>query len=301
LLWGTGIWPRRIAVRGLLAWGVIGLAAGLMPQASGELSCRFLAVGHGLSVLMELPNGKTVLYDAGSMGDASRAAKVVAQELRRRGLRRIDALILSHADADHCNALPELLRALPIGSVLIGPGFLEDDQPLPRQIVEQCAARNVPVGLLAAGHQVVLHPEVSFRVLHPAEEFISEQDNPRSLVAAVEYQGRRILLTGDVEGEGLATLLRQSSLPCDVLLSPHHGSRAANPEKLAKWSRPRYVVVSTQDAVSEERLAQTYSPETHVLATARRGAIECRIDSRGDLSVETFRGGKVAASVNYEK
>lgn len=301
LLWGNGAWPRRIAVRGILAWSVIGLAAGLAPQSSGGLSCRFLAVGHGLSVLMKLPNGKTVLYDAGSMGDASRAAKVVAQELRRRGHRRIDVLILSHADADHCNALPELLRMLPIGSVLIGPGFLEDDQSLPQQIVEDCARRNVPIGLLAAGHQVVLHPEVSFRVLHPSEEFISEQDNPRSLVAAVEYQGRRILLTGDVEGDGLMTLLKQSSLPCDVLLSPHHGSRAANPDKLAKWSTPKFVVVSTQDTVSEERLSQTYASDVQVLATARRGAIECRIDSRGELSVETFRGGKVVAAVNYEK
>jgi competence protein ComEC len=299
LLWGASAFPRKLAVRGLLAWTVIGLSAGLVPSAPRGLSCRFLAVGHGLSILLELPNGKTVLYDAGSLGDGRRAARVVSQELLRRGQRRIDALILSHADADHCNALPELLRTLPIGGVLIGPGFLGGDQPLPEQIVEACAARHVPVGLLSAGHQLALHPEVSLRVLHPSEEFYSDKDNPLSLVVAVEYRGRRILLTGDVEGDGLTTLLRQSDHDCDVLLSPHHGSKAANSLALAHWARPEWVVVSTQDAHSEDRLAETYPLSATLLATARRGAIEFCIDDAGELTVETFRGEGGNEAVGY--
>lgn len=301
LVWGAGALPRKIAVRGLLAWTVIGLAAGLAPSSSSGLSCRFLAVGHGLSVLMELPNGKTVLYDAGSMGDARRTAKVVAQELRRRGRRRIDALILSHADADHCNALPELLREIPIGSVLIGPGFLDGDQPLPGEIVERCARHKVPVGLLAAGHRLMLHPDVGIHVLHPSEDFSSEKDNPLSLVTAVEYRGRKILLTGDVEGDGLAALLRQPRYTCDVLLSPHHGSKAANPERLSHWATPQWVVVSTQDAAAEDRLADSYGLSADVLATARHGAIEFLIDPHGELTVETFRGNTSAKSVGYGK
>jgi competence protein ComEC len=299
LLWGASAMPRKLAVRGLLAWTVIGLAAGLVPTAPRGLSCRFLAVGHGLSVLLELPNGKTVLYDAGSMGDGRRAARVVSQELLRRGHRRVDALILSHADADHCNALPELLDVIPIGSVLIGPGFLGGDQPLPEQIVERCAARHVPVGLLSAGHQLALHPDVSLRVLHPSEEFYADRDNPLSLVVAVEYRGRRILLTGDVEGDGLATLLRQPNRDCDVLLSPHHGSKAANSLALARWTQPEWVVISTEDALSEDRLAETYSLGSTLLATARRGAIEFRIDDQGELMVETFRGEALNVPVGY--
>ncbi len=299
LLWGASAMPRKLAVRGLLAWTVIGLAAGLVPSAPRGLSCRFLAVGHGLSVLLELPNGKTVLYDAGSMGDGRRAARVVSQELLRRGQRRVDALILSHADADHCNALPELLGTLPIGGVLIGPGFLGGDQPLPEQIVEDCAERHVPVGLLSAGHQLDLHPEVTLRVLHPSEEFYADKDNPLSLVVAVEYRGRRILLTGDVEGNGLATLLRQPDRDCDVLLSPHHGSKAANSDALARWTRPEWVVVSTEDAQSEDRLAETYPLGSTLLATARRGAIEFHIDGQGELTVETFRGEALDVPVGY--
>jgi glyoxylase-like metal-dependent hydrolase (beta-lactamase superfamily II) len=81
-----------------LAWTVIGLAAGLMPAANRGFSCRFLAVGHG-SVLIELPDGKVVLYDAGSMNSRRvphRAAGVAAGDLA------VGCVIVSHADADHC-------------------------------------------------------------------------------------------------------------------------------------------------------------------------------------------------------
>jgi len=289
LLWGHAALVRKLALRGVLAWTVIGLIAGLMPAQREGLTCRFLAVGHGLSVLLELPDGQVVLYDAGSMGDSRRAARLVQQELLRRGHHRIDAVILSHADADHCNALPDLLEAIPIGTVLIGPGFLDDDQPLPLEIVNACARRKTTVGLLAAGHRLVLHPEVELRILHPSEDFYAEADNPLSLVMAVEYRGRRVLLTGDVEHAGLTTLLQSPAMVCDVLLSPHHGSRAANPRELAGWSKPRWVVVSTNDSSAEERLAATYEGTADVLSTASLGAIDFRIDTRGALTVETFR------------
>ena len=113
LLWGHVAITRKLAIRGLLIWSVLGLGIGLFPAKSPGLSCRFLAVGHGLSTLLELPDGKMLLYDAGSMGDPRRTARTIAAELRRRGHRRIDAVVLSHADADHCNAMPHLIGEIP--------------------------------------------------------------------------------------------------------------------------------------------------------------------------------------------
>ena len=51
----------------------------------------------------------------------------------------------------------------------------------------------------------------------------------------IEYAGRRLLLTGDLDGPGQAALLEQEPCHVDVLQSPHHGSRKANPPALADW------------------------------------------------------------------
>ena len=164
-------------------------------------------------------------------------------------------------------------------------------QTLPHEIVERCAEAKIPVGLSAAGHRIAMNDEVDIRILHPSEEFYSDKDNPFSLVAAVEYHGRKLLLTGDLEGDGLGELLRQPPWDCDVMLSPHHGSKAANPEQLARWATPEWVVISTQDADAEQRLGECYSRNSHMLATARHGALEFRISPHGTLTVESFRGG----------
>ena len=66
-------------------------------------------------------------------------------------------------------------------------------------------------------------------VLHPPRRGVLGSDNANSIVLAVEYQGRRVLLTGDLESPGLDDLLAEEPLDCDVVLAPHHGSGFSDP------------------------------------------------------------------------
>ena len=118
--------PRR--GRTLIAlWLVIGLwgtgvPTGIRRVAGWEpLRVSFVAVGHGTSVLIELPGGKTLLYDAGRVGNPETAALPIAAVLWSRGISRIDALIVSHADVDHFNAVPGLLNRFSIETVVVSP------------------------------------------------------------------------------------------------------------------------------------------------------------------------------------
>jgi competence protein ComEC len=288
------IWEHRQgrlfwSLRATLAWTILGLAISLRPATGTELTCTVLSVGHGLSVLVECPNGQTLLYDAGSMTGGGRAARTIETTLWASGHARLDAVVLSHPDADHCNALPELVDVIPIRTLLCHRSFLDWSQPPVAAALEDSAKVGINIKLIAAGQQILLDPNVVFNVLHPAPDFTGKSDNANSVVLCLEYAGRRILFTGDLEHDGLHRLLKEPAVDTDILLSPHHGSTAANPRDLARWATPEWLLVSYRDDSVQDRLANVYGPATEVMTTAKYGAIRCRIKANGELIVEPFK------------
>ena len=282
---------RRIGWRTLVIWTLLGLALPLFSRRERQLTCQFLPVGHGVAVLIQLPNGRNLLYDAGQMQNASRAERAVQQTVWRTDRPRIDALILSHADADHFNALPGLLRSVPVDRVLMHRTFLDMNQPLVKRACEELDSRQVPVRLIEEGDRLRLDDEVELIVRQPAWDGFRGSDNANSVVLEIVYAGRRILLTGDLEGIGLQNLLKQpkSEQGFDVMLSPHHGGRVANTKALANWAQPRCVVVSggRQDGV--DRLRQVYGRETELLSTFSSGTIRYQVHQDGTTKLTKYR------------
>ena len=282
-------WGTAVSVRGGLSWLVMGLIWGMMAVPDRGLTCTFTSVGHGLSVLIECPNGRTLLYDAGGMIGGTRVAQTISQTLWESGRAHLDAVIVSHADGDHCNALPQLARIVSPKGLLVHRSFLDWNQPAVVSAINSTSIDGARIQLISEGQSIDIDPSVRFEVLHPPHEFRSPRDNPNSVVLLVEYAGRRILLTGDLELDGLEHLLRSPRQDVDILLSPHHGSLNANPPDLARWATPEYLIVSTPEAPTADRLRVRYGPETQILATARFGAIRCRVTPDGELNVIPFK------------
>ncbi|MSR56923.1 MAG: ComEC family competence protein [Planctomycetaceae bacterium] len=279
---------RRWGWKSLLTWVVAGLAWGLYPRDSGELRCTFLAVGHGLAVLVELPGGRTLLYDAGQLQNGRRAGQIVQGVLWERGLTRVDALVISHADIDHFNGVPGLIRMTPLGEALFHPSFLDFEQESVRIVTDRLAARGIPMRTIGAGDRLMLDGRVAIRVRHPGLNERDPLDNANSLVLEIEYAGRKILLTGDLEKRGLQRLLEQPPAMCDVLLAPHHGSLSANTHDLAAWSAARWVTTSAGRSDPSERLRRVYEPLASVFSTAECGAVTVVIGADGDLQCRPF-------------
>lgn len=282
-------WGTSLSARGGLAWLVLGLVWGLMISPERGLTCTFTSVGHGLSVLVQCPNGRTLLYDAGGMIGGNRVAQTITQTLWESGRVRVDALVVSHADGDHCNAIPSLARIVSPGGLFVHRTFLDWNQPAVAGAINSTSIDGTRIQLISEGQSIQLDPTVRIEVLHPPNEFRSTRDNPNSIVLLIEYAGRKFLLTGDLELDGLERLLKTKRLDVDVLLSPHHGSLKANPPDLARWATPEYLVVSTPESTVADRLASRYGPETRILATAQFGAIRCHIEPDGELQVIPFK------------
>lgn len=282
-------WGSAISVRAGLLWMAIGLAWELQRPPQRGLTCTFISVGHGLSVLIECPNGRTVLYDAGGMVGGNSIARTISQALWTTGRSRLDAVIISHADGDHCNALPELNRIVQPGGLFVHRSFLDWTQLPVADAIERSARAGVKLRLLSEGQSLAVDPDMLLTVIHPPADFHSPRDNPNSIVVLLEYKGRRIILTGDLELDGLEQLLKTPPIDTDVLLSPHHGSLKANPADLARWATPEYLVISTPDASVADRLVPRFGPETQILTTATHGAIRCHVTADGQLQIDPFK------------
>lgn len=269
--------PRRWVVALLVAWiGVGCVAATLRPRP--PLECTFLAVGHGAAVVVGLPSGGTLLYDAGCFSSPYAGAQAISECLWQNGARQVDAVVLSHADADHYNALPELLQRFSIGTVYVSPMmFVDENYPL-EKLREAIDAAGVPIRQLRAGDRLDDGAGCRIEVLHPAGLGVLNNDNANSLVLTVEYGHRRILLPGDLEPPGLDDLLAEEPWDCDVLMVPHHGSRRSNPPGLAAWCMPETAVISgslNPDPTATE--AAYEAAGATVYNTARVGAVRVAV------------------------
>jgi len=271
----------------LLGWLVCGVLCAGWRTAPDELRCRFLDVGHGSAVLVELPSGHTLLYDCGSLQGGHRAARTVHSAMRELGLRRLDTLIISHADIDHCNGVPLLLSRVSVGRIVVAHTFWDRSQAVVRDVLAAAEQHNVAVATVSAGWKLNGDPQAAVTILHPQAEWLSASDNANSIVLQITYGGRNLLLPGDLEAAGLEQLLKRPSRSTAVLMAPHHGSRTANTPRVAAWARPVWVIVSSGRHVPFEHLRSTYGP-SQVLGTTRDGAILVRIGPRGRLQLATF-------------
>ncbi len=300
-----------------LGWGA--WLATTRTAGRGQLACTFLAMGHGTCVVLELPGGRTVLYDAGSIGSPEGASRSVASYLWSRGTTQIDAIVLSHADVDHFNAVPGLLERFPVAGIYVSPHMfssltssrnaqgqggdsryserVQDDTQgsAPEYLQSVIQARGIPLHEVSLPEQLPTgDPRIRLQVLHPDRQGVVGHDNANSILLAVEQDHWRILLPGDLESPGLETVVAGSPYHCNVLLAPHHGRTMSDPEGFAAWCTPEWVVISGERRDTSASTALAYRRQgARVVCTAIQGAIRFTL-TRERMEVWCYRSGSRA-------
>ena len=206
---------------------------------------------------------------------------LMADCLRRLGIRRVPLLVLTHLHADHVSGLSAVLADRAVGAVAVGgppaPAWAVAD------VARESAQHHVPRMRLRTG-QHARWPALTLDVLGPqgslATTTSSEDANDASTVLMATTPAGRILLTGDIALSGQSRLLASGAdLRADVLKVPHHGSRYTTPRFLAAV-RPRLALISVGEGNSYGH------PSPLVLdAFARDGVKVLRTDERGDVAV----------------
>ena len=258
-----------------VAWTGVGWAALLMqrfvsPQHA-EMRVVVAAMGHGCGIVVRSPAGRCLVYDAGRLGAPSAARRAMTAVLWHEGVTQIDTLVISHADTDHFNAVPELLERFTVGEIVVPPPFLVSQSWAVAELLWQARVAGIRVRAAQAGDSFALDSLCRIRVLHPevedsdlerhavASAADATSDNETSLVLAVESAGRRLLLTGDLEGEALARFVASDPDSCDVLVAPHHGSRTSLPPDIVRATAADWVVVSGLGAAGWPEVRDAYA------------------------------------------
>ena len=283
------------------AWMAVGLAvdglgAAVAARPAG-LRGVVAAMGHGCGIVFTTPTRKTLVFDAGRLGAPAAASRSLAAVLWSERTRRIDHLVISHADVDHFNAVPDLLNRFVVGEVVAPEPLLASAAPAARELVAAFRERGISIRIVRAGDSFAVDPQCRVRVLHPAAgaaASIGDTDNESSLVMAVEAAGRRWLLTGDLEGRAAERFIAADPDGCDVLVAPHHGSITSLPPDLAAATQPSVVLVSGAEGRSWPLVREAYAAAARgadILQTGRAGAIAVEADA-ATLSVRRFSGGR---------
>ncbi|MGY0611504.1 DNA internalization-related competence protein ComEC/Rec2 [Luteimonas sp. A501] len=252
LLWLPLLWPDRQLPR------------------HGEVELVVLDVGQGMSLLVRTA-GHTMLYDMGpAIRDGYDAGeRAVVPALHALGVRRVEAMVVSHGDADHAGGLDAVRRRFPAKRLLAPEGIAFEG-------ASDCLAGS---GWKRDG--------VTFRFLHPPLHFPYLR-NESSCVLRIETAHGAILLTGDI-GEAVEERLVgrvPQDLPVDVVLVPHHGSRHSSTVEFVAATSPRLALVSAghgnrfghPDANVVERWQ---AAGARVLETPAAGALRVRLGEAG--------------------
>jgi competence protein ComEC len=194
---------------------------------------------------------------------------------------------------DHYNAIPELLDRFSVGVIYVSPVMFETPQPAVEELHAAIDRAGVPLRVISAGDRLQSADDVRLEVLHPPKKGVLGSDNANSILLKVEYAGRRILLTGDLESPGLDDVLAEEPLDCDVVLAPHHGSMRSNPTGFALWSTPEQVIISGSRSLGDvpniESVKDSYRARgAEVYHTAEDGCVQIELGTSG-VRVATFR------------
>ncbi|WP_019851246.1 DNA internalization-related competence protein ComEC/Rec2 [Desulfitobacterium sp. PCE1] len=283
-------------------------------NAPDVLQVTFIDVGQGDCILIETPGETRIMVDTGpKTGTFDAGEQVIVPYLLQRGIKRLDALILTHPHADHVGGAGAIFETIPVGWVgipedglewLSYESFEEDgagdnlrngwgegglDWDLIRMLEKMTIKR------LSRGDKMALDSNITLTVIAPGKVLrgTKSDENNNSLVLHLENSaGQSVLLTGDMEEEQMEEICRSGqNFEADLLKIPHHGSRYSLMTEMLDRINPRAVVIpvgkNSFGHPSPQVLEYWGERQVPVYRTDEDGTIQIRFD---EISMEFITG-----------
>ncbi len=268
-----------------------------------KLRINFIDVGQGDSTLIRTETNKVILIDSGGSTASSSfdvGNKVLLPYLLDRRIKKIDFIIVSHFDADHCQAFETVIDNINVRKVVVCKQSMITQEYL--NIINKCKKKNIKIIVVERGDKLKIDKRTEFEILHPGERFLDDGKgglNANAIVCKMNYKLNNgkifsILFTGDIEVEAEKELeqVYGKKLKADILKVAHHGSKTSSREKFIKLVSPKIALIGVGENnkfghpadITLERLEKE---NVKVYRTDQMGEVSITINKNGEIKVKT--------------
>lgn len=261
-------------------------------------SITIVDIGQGDSIfLQDCQKQENILIDTGGRLNIpmktwqmaktqTNAEKTLIPYLESRGVGKIDALILTHTDADHVGDFLNLADKIKIKQIWVSPGELRDSV-----FLAKLKQADIPIHLSQVGDNIPIF-DSELKIL--SNGYTGKGDNNDSIVSYGNFYGKKFLFTGDLEQDGEQQLLKNfPSLKVDVLKVGHHGSKTSSNPSFIHAIKPQLALISVGKKnryghPNQETLDTFQKEHVKIIRTDQHGAIKL-IHKQEKWQIETVR------------
>ncbi|MGN1457057.1 MAG: ComEC/Rec2 family competence protein [Acutalibacteraceae bacterium] len=249
---------------------------------SGKLVSHYIDVGQGDSEFIELPDGTTMLIDAGTAD----YGETVVDYIKDLGYKKIDYLIGTHPHADHIGGMQKVVKSFDIGSVYMPKA--STNTKTYENLLTEIKNKGLKIKTAKAGVSIISENDLKVDILAPNSSKYDELNN-YSAVVKITYKNNKFLYTGDAEK--LSEDEIKADVSADVIKVGHHGSTSSSSKNFVKNVSPKYAVIcvgkdNTYGHPKDSIIKRWENIGANVLRTDEDGSITITSDGK-NISVNT--------------
>ncbi len=283
----------RVGLLFLLGIGLV-IAGGLPIRNSrprpDEARVTLLDVGLGQSIVIDLPGRERILLDgAGQLGRINLGEAVVSRFLLNQGIRRLDAVILTHPQTDHGAGLKFILAQYPVSEFWL----TGKENQLSQELLEIAARGKIKIRMIGSQTPPVRVGDATLEFLNPSPERVPTLPlNDSSIAIQMTYQGIHFLFPAEIGTAIEKQLVAKNSaeLKSDLLVAGHHGSNTSSSPEFLKAVSPQWILISSGGASG-----QKFPSPAALQRLQKTGAAIFRTDLVGAIQV-SVRNRKASVS-----